>query len=96
MGKETIDGHETTHYWKKVRNLGYEDGLDVTDYWVSDNGILIKMKLTVPEVSVILETRDIKLMGHVNNLFLPPPDYKKAGHRISWKAEKQKLDAASN
>jgi len=35
-------------------------------------------------------------MGHVNNLFLPPPDYKKAGHRISWEEEKQKLDAASN
>jgi len=93
MGKETINGHRTTHYYKKISNLGYEDGYDTYHYWVSDKGILIKMQLSAPEVGYTLETRDIKLTRQADGLFVPPDDYRKAGHRISWKEEKRKLDA---
>jgi len=95
MGKETINDHRTTHYYKKIRNRGYEDGYDIYHYWVSENGILIKMQLSAPEVGYTLETRDIKLTGQEDSLFVPPEGYRKAGHRISWKEEKRKLDAGN-
>jgi len=62
---------------------------------VSENGILIKMQLSAPEVGYTLETRDIKLTGQEDSLFVPPEGYRKAGHRISWKEEKRKLDAGN-
>ncbi len=94
MGNETIEGQNTTHYHKKTRNSGYENGYDIYDYWVSESGILVKMQLTAPEVGYTLETRDIKMGSQVEDLFVPPVDYRKAGHRISWREEKQKLEAA--
>lgn len=94
LGKEIIDEHGCTHYQKRDPNPYHENAFDITDYWISDEGILIKMQYAGPDVSGTLETKDIKLDKQPDHLFSPPPDYKKAGHRISWKEEKQKLDAA--
>jgi len=93
LGKKTVDGHSVTHYYKKERNLGYEYGNNSYDYWVDDNGIMVKMQIIAPEVSRTLQTRDIKLSSQDKMLFVPPADYRKAGHIISWKDEKQKIDA---
>jgi hypothetical protein len=96
MGEENIDGENCTRYQKKKSNPYHENKFDVTDYWINDKGILIKMHYAGPDVSGTLETKDIKLVKQPDHLFIPPPDYKKAGNRISWKEEKQKLDAAEN
>lgn len=93
LGKETVDGKSVTHYYKKERNLGYESGNNSYDYWVDDNGIMVKMQIIAPEVNHTLQNRDIKLSFQDEMLFVPPADYRKAGHAISWKDEKLKLDA---
>ena len=93
VGKETVNGQSTTHYYKKVRNLGYEEGHDIYHYWVSDDGILVRVKLTSVEVAHTLDTRNIQRGHQADGLFVPPADYRKAGTRINWKEEKRKLDA---
>jgi hypothetical protein len=93
VGKETVNGQKTTHYYKKVRNRGYEEGHDIHHYWVSDDGILVRMKFTSVEVARTLDTRKIRRGRQTDNLFVPPADYRKAGTVINWKKEKRKLDA---
>ena len=96
VGKETVNGQNTTHYYKKVRNPGYEEGHDIYHYWVSDDGILVRAKLTSVEVAHTLDTRNIQRGRQTDDLFVPPADYRKAGNRINWKEEKRKLDAGSH
>jgi hypothetical protein len=96
LGKEIIEGFSTTHYQKKEPNRGYKYGYgkepyNITDYWVSDNGILVRMHRVVPGNNVVMEMKNIKIHGQPDNLFVPPPDYEKRGSRISWDEEKQKL-----
>lgn len=93
LGEENIDGHTCTHYQMRKPNIENPDESFVTDYWISDQKILVKMQYSGAEVSGVLETKDIKFGKQSEDLFNPPPDYKKGGARISWKEEKQKLDA---
>jgi hypothetical protein len=99
LGKETVAGYTTTHFSRKINTSGYGNISITDDYWVSDNGILIKMQHSAAGddfTGFTLETKNIKWDHQDPALFVPPPDYRKAGHRISWKAQKekqQKLDA---
>jgi hypothetical protein len=89
LGTETLDGETVTHYYKKERNPGYEYGYNSYDYWVDNNGIMVKMQLIAPEVSQTLQIKDITLSSQDEMLFVPPQGYRKAGHNISWKDEKK-------
>lgn len=93
LGEENIDGHICIHYQMRKSNPDDPNDVFVTDYWISDKGILIKMQYSGSEASGVLETKEIKFGKQPDALFNPPPDYKKAGTHISWKEEKQKLDA---
>lgn len=91
IGPEEIDGHHCIRYQKREA-IAYSEGKFITsDYWINKTGILIKMTYTSPDFSGVLETTNIRMGEQTEALFLPPADYKKAGHRISWKTEKEKL-----
>jgi len=95
MGKEMIDSHMCTRY-RKENVLSWEpapDNVVVYDYWINKDKILIKMSYTGPDVSGTLETKNIRQSSQPENLFVPPSDFKKAGNIITWKEEKEKLDA---
>lgn len=94
IGAETIEGIETTHYRRRIPSP-YEKGKFYTsDFWMSDDGILVKMTYQATAVSGQYELKDIEIGPQDDALFEPPPDYEKRGHRISWKEEKQKLEAS--
>lgn len=91
IGQEVIDGHNCTRYQKR-ETIAYSEGKFITsDYWINESGILIKMTYSSPDFSGTLETKNIEMGEQAEALFLPPADYKKAGHHISWKEEKAKL-----
>ncbi len=92
LGIELIDGHTCTHYQNKEPYPFQENAFTVSDYWVSEKGLLIKKQYSGPDFSGTLETKDIKFGKQAEHLFIPP----KAGDIIKWKEEKEKLDAAKN
>jgi len=100
LGKETINGYVTTHYQKRYRIPWLTNKFSITDYWLSDSGILMKVTNSGPgdaygqASSSIIEMKDIRLGKQPEHLFVPPPDYKKAGQMIDWAEEKKKRDAA--
>jgi hypothetical protein len=95
MGKEIINGYMCTRY-RKEKILSWEpspNNVVVTDYWINNDKILIKMSYTGPGVSGTMETKNINLSSQPENIFVPPSGFKKAGSIITWKEEKQKVDA---
>ena len=94
LGEDTINGYVTTHYQKRDPVPWLTNEFVVTDYWINDAGLLIKMTASGPDVSSTMEMKDIQLGKQPEYLFVPPPGYEKAGHFINWAEEKKKLDAA--
>ncbi len=95
LGKETVAGYTSTHYQKRDPVPWLTDEFVVTDYWVSDSGVLLKVTASGPDVSSSMETKDIQFAKQPEYLFVPPPGYEKAGHIMNWDEEQKKLDAAS-
>lgn len=94
MDKEMIDGHLCSRC-RKERILSWEpppDNVMITDYWINEDKIRIKMSYTGPGVNGMLETTNINLSNQPEYLFVPPSNYKKAGNIITWKEEKMKYD----
>ena len=94
LGKETIAGYTTTHYQKRDPVPWLTDEYVVSDFWVSEAGLLIMMTAFGPDVSSSMELKDIQFAKQPEHLFAPPSDYEKAGHIINWDEEQKKLDAA--
>jgi hypothetical protein len=94
LGRETIDGFVTTRYQKRYRIPWLTNKFNITNYWLSDSGILMKVTISGPEVNSVMELKNIKLGKQPKHLFIPPPDYKKAGQVISWDEEKRKRGTA--
>ncbi len=94
LGKETVAGIATTHYQERdpVPWLSHE--FVVTNYWVSDSGVLMKVNVSGPDISSTIEMQDIQFEKQPADLFVPPPGYEKAGQMINWAEEARKLDAA--
>ena len=95
MGQEMMDEQVCTRY-RNERTLSWEtepNNKIITDYWINKDKILIKMSYTGPDVSGTLETKNIRLSSQTETLFVPPSNFKKAGNIITWKEEKEKLDA---
>ena len=94
-GQERIDGQPATHFQLRRPNLSYPDQFEQYDYWVSASGLLLKASYAGPEnTRWTLENTGLRLGAQPDDRFMPPPGYSKAGMRISWKEEKQKLEAA--
>ena len=93
IGEETIEGVKTTHYQRRKPSLYHEGEFDISDYWISDNGVLVKMTYKGKEANGRYELKDIKFGSQEASLFEPPPGYEKRGNRISWKEELKKLKA---
>lgn len=94
LGEESVNGYLSTHYQQRDPVPWLTDEFVVTDYWLSDSGLLIKMTTSGPDVSSTMETKDIQFGRQPEYLFAPPPGYEKAGHIINWAEEQKKLDAA--
>jgi hypothetical protein len=94
MGQETVDGHETTHYYK--RDTPPYGGFNDYHYWINGRGIVVRMKVeTSGKVGYTIENKNITLAKQAGDLFVIPAGYKKAGHHIDWRKEKEKLDAGN-
>ena len=94
LGEETVNGFVGTHYQQRDPVPWLSNEFVVTDYWISDSGLLIKMTASGPDVSSTMEMKDIQLGKQPESLFVPPPGYEKAGDIINWAEEQKKLDAA--
>ncbi len=94
LGEETVNGFVSTHYQQRDPVPWLTNEFVVTDYWISDSGLLIKMTASGPDISSTMEMKDIQLGKQPEYLFVPPPGYEKAGHIINWDVEQKKLDAA--
>ena len=94
LGEETINGFVSTHYQQRDPVPWLTNEFVVTDYWISDSGLLIKMTASGPDVSSTMEMTDIQFGKQPEYLFVPPPDYEEAGDIINWAEEQKKLDAA--
>ena len=94
LGTETVAGYTATHYQKRDPVPWLTNEFVVTDYWVSDSGVIIKVTASGPDVSSKMELQDIQFGKQPEHLFAPPPGYEKAGHIIDWAEEQKKLDAA--
>jgi hypothetical protein len=96
MGRETINGFVTTHYQKREAIPWLTDTFSTTDYWLSDQGILMKVTSSGedPRIVYILETKDVRIGKQPEHYFVPPPGYEKAGNMIDWAAEKKKRGTA--
>jgi hypothetical protein len=92
LGRETINGFETTHYQKREAIPWLSNTFSTTDYWLSDQGILMKVTSSGedPRIVQILETKDVQIGKQPEHFFVPPPDYKKAGNVIDFAEEKKK------
>jgi hypothetical protein len=90
-GQDTVEGRPAQLYERRARTPGGGD--DVYRYWVSPDGLMVRMEYVGAESRYSLLTRTIQLGPQAATLFVPPDGYKKAGNRINWKEEKRKLDA---
>ncbi len=87
LGNETFAGHETTRYQKRDPVPWLTNEFVVTDYWVSEAGLLMKVTASGPDITSTMETKDIQFEKQPADLFVPPPDYEEAGHIINWAEE---------
>jgi len=96
LGRETVNGVVSTHYQKREVIPWLTDKFNTTDYWLSDLGILMKVTSSGedPRIVYVLEMQDVQIGKQPKDLFIPPPDYEKAGNVISWAEEMKKRSAA--
>jgi len=94
LGTETVAGSSAMHYQKRDPVPWLTDEFVLTDYWISDSGVLMKVNISGPDISSTMEMQDIQFEKQPADLFVPPPDYEKAGQIINWAEEARKLDAA--
>ena len=89
LDEQVVAGYTTTHYQKRDAIPWLTNEFVVTDYWISNAGLLIKVISSGPDVSSVMEMKAIHLGEQPEDLFILPPGYEKAGQVINWDKEKE-------